>query len=306
MLLESQAPHFHTVRGMRLAYWRFGDPEGQPLLCVHGFLDHGASFRFMAEHLEGVQVVALDVRGHGHSDWVGPGGYYHFYDYYDDCRALLAELGWSRFSLLGHSMGGSIASGLAALEAERLDALVLLEGMGPPYSDLSLTPDRLRHWSTTLRKVHLNAGPDQRRAGRKVMADTADAARRLQGLNRRLPESRALALAETLTEPVEGGVSWRYDPLHRTPAAKPYLQGEAEAFWRAIEAPVLSVHGTETGWRVRGLSERHTHFRNITTAVLPEAGHNLHHDRPDAVADFVKTWMNSPGRCSSVLENDIA
>ena len=108
--------HYYSVRGLRLAYRTYGEAGGRPLLCFHGFLDHGASFRFMAEHLPEFRVVAPDVRGHGHSDWVGPGGYYHFYDYYDDARALLDQLGWSRFALLGHSMGGSIATGLAALE----------------------------------------------------------------------------------------------------------------------------------------------------------------------------------------------
>ena len=189
---------------MRLAYHVFGPADGRPLLCVHGFLDHGQSFRFLAEQLPSFRVVAPDVRGHGASDWVGPGGYYHFYDYYDDARALVDALGWSQFALLGHSMGGSIATGLAALEADRVEALIVLEGMGPSFADLSKSVDRLRGWSFVMRKAPHAEGPEGRRAARRVMADVDAAARRLRAVNPRLAADRARGLAETFTEPVEG------------------------------------------------------------------------------------------------------
>ncbi len=282
------------VRGLRIVVHAYGDPTGRPLLCLHGFLDHGSSFRFMAEHLPGYRVVAPDMRGHGESEWVGPGGYYHFYDYYDDCRAVIEAFGWSQFSLLGHSMGGSVATGLAALEADRVDRLVLLEGMGPPFGDLTLSVDRLRRWVQALRKPGCVGGPDERRMARRVMESVDDAARRIRTLNQRLPEARAKALAETSTEPVAGGVCWRYDPLHRTPAAKPFVRGEAEAIWRGIRAPVLSIHGAESPWRPEHTLERHRTLGQVLVGALAEAGHNLHHDQPERLAQVVKHWLSTP------------
>lgn len=291
---------FYRVRGMRLAYHVYGDPGGRPLLCLHGFMDHGASFRFVAEHLSDVCIIAPDVRGHGHSDWVGPGGYYHFYDYFDDVRALLAELGWSRFSLVGHSMGGSIAVAIAALEPDKVDSVVLLEGMGPPFADLDDTVGRIDRWSSALRRPAYNASPEQRRAARTPMRDVSDAASRLKAVNSRLPDARAVALAETMTEPAAAGsgVVWRYDPLHRTPSAKPYLRAEAEAIWRRIRAPVLSLSGTESNFRLEDLERRHQTFVRLVAGEIEAAGHNMHHDQPAAVAKAVAGWISERGHLS--------
>ncbi|MEM7674719.1 MAG: alpha/beta hydrolase [Myxococcota bacterium] len=294
--MNIEAPQYYSVRGMKLAYWTYGDPAGRPLLCVHGFLDHGASFRFMAEHLPDFFVVAPDMRGHGYSDWVGAGGYYHFYDYYDDCRTLMAELGWSRFDLLGHSMGGSISTALAALSPDQVSSLVLLEGMGPPFSDLTQSVSRLERWSNQLRKPMFAASPEDRRSQRRVMEGIDDAARRLRAVNPRLSIERAITFAECLTEPSGSGVAWRYDPLNRTPPAKPFIREEAESIWRGIQAPVLSVFGAETGWKPADLEARHACLPRVITHIISEAGHNLHHDRPDTVAQLVRAWSDKPGQ----------
>src|SRR5258706_3132064 len=61
--------------------WNMG---GAPtIVCCHGFLDLGWSFVWLAEELAaaGFRVVAFDWRGHGESEHVGRGGYYHFADY---------------------------------------------------------------------------------------------------------------------------------------------------------------------------------------------------------------------------------
>ena len=285
----------YTVRGLKLAYHAYGEPDGIPLMCIHGFLDHGASFRFMAEHLAGFRVVAPDMRGHGHSEWIGAGGYYHFYDYYDDVRALVHALDWTDFHLLGHSMGGSVAAGLAALEPDRIRSLVLLEGIGPPYSDLGEAVGRIERWSSALRKPRLNRGPEDRRSNRRVMEDVDDAASRLMALNPRLPAARARALAASSTEAVGDKVAWRHDPLHRTSAVKPFIRDEAEALWRAIKAPVLSLMGSDSGWRPGDLDDRYRVFERVTTGTVSDAGHNIHHDQPERLAEIVRQWIRSSG-----------
>lgn len=286
--MSSTLGHYR-VRGLELAYHRYGDPSAPPVLMIHGFLDHGQSFADVVAALpEARDVIAPDLRGHGHSGWVGDGGYYHFYDYFDDVRALVEHLALPPFLLVGHSMGGSVAVGTAAiLGPERVQAVLLLEGMGPPFQRLDASVERLERWSASLREPAMNLEVAARRAQRRPMVDRAEVADRLQRMNPRLPRDRAERLAFTSTEEVPGGLAWRADPLHRTPAAKPYVYEEATALWQALRMPVWSLYGEDAGWYPDRLGERHRAVPRLTPGVVPGSGHAIHQDQPRLVAQAI-------------------
>jgi pimeloyl-ACP methyl ester carboxylesterase len=287
---------------LRLALHGFlGPVDAGSVLGIHGFLDHGRSFRRAAEHLTDDRLIAIDNRGHGRSDWIGAGGYYHFYDYYADLAAVFDRYSDRTFGLVGHSMGGSIATAVAALFPDRVRWLLLLEGMGPPAHDLHDSVGRLKRWLTSTRLRH-DGPPEMRRNQRTVLADVREAAARLRRTNVRLSEDHALELAQSFTEPVNGGVAWAFDPLHRTPGAKPFQLDEAKAIWRGIRCPVLSLMG-EHGFRPPDLSDRHRHLARAVLGEVPDSGHNIHHDRPDVVAEAIRTLdagrLELPARCRS-------
>jgi 2-succinyl-6-hydroxy-2,4-cyclohexadiene-1-carboxylate synthase len=108
--------------------------SGEPLMLVHGFT--GAKEDF-ADFLDGFadrgwHVVAPDLRGHGGSEAPEDEEAYSLEAMADDLVALGDELGWDRFDLLGHSMGGMVAQVLALAHPERLRSLVLMDtGHGP-------------------------------------------------------------------------------------------------------------------------------------------------------------------------------
>ncbi len=100
---------------------------GRPLLLVHGFTGAKEDFAWHLDDLAGVgwHVVAPDLRGHGSSSKPDDG--YTFDHLADDVLGLADALGWERFALLGHSMGGVIAQQVALRAQERLTALVLMD-----------------------------------------------------------------------------------------------------------------------------------------------------------------------------------
>jgi 2-succinyl-6-hydroxy-2,4-cyclohexadiene-1-carboxylate synthase len=111
---------------------------GRPLLLVHGF---GGAKEDFADHVDalaelGWHVVAPDNRGHGKSDKPEGTGSYSFEIFAADTVALADALGWDRFVLLGHSMGGMIAQLVAAAHPDRLEGLVLMDTSHAPPEGL--------------------------------------------------------------------------------------------------------------------------------------------------------------------------
>ncbi|NIP19306.1 MAG: alpha/beta fold hydrolase, partial [Xanthomonadales bacterium] len=116
--------------------WR---SDGAPrVLCLHGWLDNAASFVPLANRLQGLDLVALDLAGHGHSVHRPPGTRYHMMDNLWDVESVLDALGWKDAIIMGHSLGGVIACTYAAAAPERVQRLIALDGLGP----LSATPEQ--------------------------------------------------------------------------------------------------------------------------------------------------------------------
>src|SRR6516164_6701708 len=118
--------------GLRLRYLELGEGPGVPVLLLHGFGADLNTWMFTQPALaEGRRVVALDLPGHGGSSKELPdaGG--------ESLAAIvgkaLAALGIERMHLVGHSMGGGIASSFALRQPERVATLTLLASalLGP-------------------------------------------------------------------------------------------------------------------------------------------------------------------------------
>lgn len=285
---------FVPVRGLPLALHHWGRGGAPILLMIHGFLDHGQAFQAMAQPLsQQFHVVAPDMRGHGQSGWVGAGGNYHFADYYHDLAQILTHLG-QPVALLGHSMGGMIATVTAALNPQAVRAVVLLDGMGPHTGEFSEAVPRLQRWLASLAAPGFGGDPEERRRSRRPLPSVQAAADKLRAINARLGEAQALHLAQTGTEPVQAGVVWRHDPLHRTPSSRPFRTDEAQPLWQAIGQPVLSIYADHSEWMPRDLRQRHAFVRDLRAMTLPGAGHNLHHEQPDLLARVVQAWLEDP------------
>ncbi len=126
-----------NVNGLELAIAEAG-VGGHPLLLVHGFTGAKEDFTEWLAPLagRGWHAVAPDLRGHGESDKPPTETAYSFDTFAQDLLGLADALGWGRFALLGHSMGGMVAQHVATRTPERLLALVLMDTGHGPVKDL--------------------------------------------------------------------------------------------------------------------------------------------------------------------------
>jgi pimeloyl-ACP methyl ester carboxylesterase len=256
-------------------------PGDLTFVLVHGFSDLGYGWIDVAERLaQHGHVVAPDLRGHGDSDWIGAGGYYHFFDYIADLDEVIARMARPRMILVGHSMGGSVCGYWAGTRPERLAGLVLIEGLGPPDSAALEPTARTANWIEAWRTG---------RSKQRVMPSLDEAVARLRKFDPLLDEAMARRMAVTGTREIEGGVTWKHDPLHMTMGPYPFRLDVAKAFWRRVACPTLIVDGAESRLNLplAERAERRASFANHRHVVVEGAGHAVQRHQPAAIADLI-------------------
>jgi len=287
--MKPSRSEFHAIHGLRHHVRIWGDAAAPRLFLLHGWMDVGASFQFLVDSFtRDWHVIAPDWRGFGLSEWARDEGYW-FPDYYADLEALADHYQPGEpVRLVGHSMGGVIASVYAGIRPDRVARLVSMEGLGLARHAPDQAPARYAQWLDQLKDL----------PAFKPYRSFDEVAARLRKKNPRLPEEHAAFLARHWAKQLPGGeVVLHSDPRHKT--FNPYLFriDEAIACWRRVTAPVLLVSGRQSEIPARmkdtpeQLAERKGAFRDHREVVLDDCGHMMHHDQPQRLAQLIEDFL---------------
>ena len=266
-MLSSSARQLHfDVLGLRLAAQRWHE-GGVPVIALHGWLDNSESFALLAEHMPTIDLVALDMAGHGWSDHRAAHASYLIWDDLREILAVADQLGWQRFGLLGHSRGAIVAALLASAMPERIRALGLIEGLWAQTTPAAQTPVQIAN--------SLSAESKQRSTGMFSSLDEMVSLRQRNGFG--VTESAARRLVTRNAEQgTDGQWRWRTDPRHKLPSMVMLTPEQQDACHRAIQVP------TELALAEQGLmlaypdyAERLLALPHINWASY-EGGHHLH------------------------------
>ena len=222
-----------SVNGLDLHYLDWGNAGAPPVVCVHGYTSSAQAFNALARYFhDRFHIVAPDVRGHGESSW-SSAGTYQYRDQVSDLAGLVDQLGLTRFTLIGTSMGGIIAMAYAEAHAEPLVRLVIND-IGPDVEGGSqritqIVGSRPEEFAT------LEDAMAYRREASSVTA------------SRPLADQRELALGVLRQRP-DGRWVWKMDPA--------YIQQRVQhgppprpALWPvlgSLPCPTMVVWGTES------------------------------------------------------------
>ena len=277
---------------LRLAAREWGDPALPPLLAIHGWLDNAASFDGLAPLLaEHFHIVALDLPGHGHSQHRPSGVRYHFVDYLDDVLAAADALGWEKFSLLGHSLGGGISSFIAAAFPERVANLFLIEVAGAVSAPVDKSLAQLQKGITQFRE-QFRQGPAGKALRVFADVDIAVAARRQAG---NLSDAAARALVLRGIREVEGGWSWSSDPRLMPASPQRFTEDQVLAILSGVRAPTLFVLAEPMAMQIpeSAMLARAAQIPNLTLIRLP-GNHHLHLENAGPVAAAIIRFLQRP------------
>jgi pimeloyl-ACP methyl ester carboxylesterase len=281
-------PEFHPVsyplRQLTLRGWRHGSVDGPLCLCLHGWLDNANSFLPLAEKLPHLQLIAIDLPGHGQSDHRSPDAHYHFLDWVDDVVQLLPLLSDQPLTLIGHSMGGMIATAVAASFPELVSRLILLDSIG-------LVTGAEQDTSLQLRKALLSR---QKRLDKRkpLYPDLASAAAARQAQSD-FDLASALLLAERGTLQQENSCTWSADLRLREVSAYRLSEAQAQQLIEAVQAPVVALmakQGIEL--MQQGRQRWQAHYQKIQLLEL-DGGHHLHMTHSTEVATQISSFLDS-------------
>lgn len=269
-----------TLRGQSL-----GNPQGEPLLMLHGWLDNSASFNPIAPFLAQYHIVAIDLPGHGHSDHLALDNPYHFIDSVTYVQRIVQALQWERFRLLGHSMGGGIATLYAGVAPETVSHLAIIEGLGPLTETAESVVTQVRDY---LRKsARILSRP-------RHVYHTVDDAAKARAKKGFISYQEAYQLAKRGTVPTVKGVVWRHDPKLYLPSPIRLTEQQVLAFINEITAPVCFIVASD-GFRY---DESKMQLRRAAVKSLQEVhvngGHHVHMEDPEAVADVLNAFYAKP------------
>ena len=256
------------LAGLRLAALEWGEPGQFPVLALHGWLDNAGSFERLAEHLQGCHIVALDLAGHGLSDSRAADASYNIWQEVGPVCEVAEQMGWSRFSLLGHSRGGAIASLVAGTYPALIDKLVLIEGGVPLLGEAADAPDNLARALAENRRLRDKSG--------RVFPDRETALeQRAQGFSP-VAYSTAEILARRSLRQVGGGYQWHADQRLKANSELRLTSDHARAFLSRIEAPVLLFLAERSPFcGSPAFQSVLPYFGSLEVLTLP-GGHHLH------------------------------
>jgi pimeloyl-ACP methyl ester carboxylesterase len=263
----------------RIALLRWGPPDPAPIFLLHGWMDCGAAWQLLVDQLpEEWPLLAIDWPGYGQS--ARQAGHYWFPEHLAELDWLLGEFSPDQPArIIGHSMGGTIASMYAGARPERIAWLVNMEGIGMPELPPAELPALIAGWLGDLRTPPLA----------RRYRDLEELVVALQRANPCLPMAHARFLATAWTRPMDGGFEMLADPRHQLRSPMRYTRAELEACWARVRAPQLLLYGEQSGHSRRVLdTELPMQLRKIMPALsiksISKAGHLMPYEQPEQVA----------------------
>ncbi len=252
------------------------------LLCVHGWLDNANSFLPLFPYLDNVEIVAIDLPGHGLSSPIGDNAYYHLLEAGLLLPRVVEALGWPSCHLLGHSLGGNLATIAAVADAAQFESLVLLESLGPLTEPAEQLPARL------------TKALEHRRAAHRY--DSRTFATPQQAVETRLAAAKmsqraAELIIERQLKPVEGGWQWSFDPKQRMASSVYLSEDQVTALLESLSLSTLVVLA-EDGYLASRTetSSRLAKIPRLVQVTVP-GNHHMHMDDPlptaNALCDFL-------------------
>jgi pimeloyl-ACP methyl ester carboxylesterase len=256
--------------------------SGPVVIGLHGYLDNAESLRPLSPYLQSYRFIALDLAGHGRSQHRSIGAQYNQADYIQDLYTLIEENGWESVILLGHSLGGILATMFAALFPEKVSAVISIDACGPLTQPATTTSEQMR-------EAVLSRHTKRRNKLRIVDLDEAVKARcKVSDIP---PDHARVILSRNLTQDAGGHCFWSSDPRLRTKSVLRLTEDQAENLMREIRCPVLFIGASNSFKHLETVFPKRAPWFKNAQYVQFVGGHHIHMENTDDVGLLIRQFV---------------
>ena len=258
-------------------YRKFGRPGGTPIIIVHGLSYFSYDWIEAAAQMAGDrEVVSIDMRGFGESDWSATRDY-KLETLSNDLIAVLDALGWDKAVLMGHSFGGRVCLATAGWKPERAAAVVLVDfapdiaAPGRRYTAQRIggQPDLFASVEEAMLYDHDDPADPKRRARWEAFLRETDKGYALK---------RDLHFRDNFKRALETGQS---SPV---PAFLWPMLAE-------LQIPLLVIRGSESNMFEAATLDKVKELNPRALAIELAGSHDLAGDNPDGLAKTVNAFL---------------
>jgi pimeloyl-ACP methyl ester carboxylesterase len=273
-----------SLPAVSIAGWQQGPAQQKVTLCLHGWLDNADSFLPLSAYLPELNLIAVDLPGHGQSGHRSSDAHYHFLDWIYDLATLIKIAGWQQVDIIGHSMGAMIGSVLAAVMPEMVRKLVLIDSIGLVTGEASNTTHQVR---TAIN--HRWQSPNKQKP---VYSDLQSAALARQNQSD-FDLNSALILTRRGTTACAGGLTWSADMRLRESSAYRLLQPQATQLLHDIQCPVLAILAKDGLPMMQQARQEYQHCYRQLELIELSGGHHCHMTQPEPTANAIRQFLLS-------------
>ncbi|GAA4354647.1 alpha/beta hydrolase [Kangiella marina] len=265
----------------------WGDPDGEPVLCLHGWLDNAATFHYLAPLLTNTtkyRLIAIEFPGHGQSEHLHPAADYQFISGIAIMDGVIDILKLNKPKLLAHSMGAALSSIYAGVFPQKVASIVSLDALGALVS----TPEG------TVKQ--LAKALEQRKAKRnkKRYFQTLQEAAQARAQVSELPVNILLPLIERGVTLCEDGYQWSSDARLKHLSWLRLTEPQMEAVMREIACPVLVVMASDGLYKDYPAIEQRFDYLQHVERIDIEGGHHLHMQFADQISGkILEFWSKN-------------
>ncbi|MFT6271046.1 MAG: pimeloyl-ACP methyl ester carboxylesterase [Alphaproteobacteria bacterium] len=269
-----------------LAIQEWGDNSKPTIICLHGWLDNSATFHRLAPLLsQDYHLLVVDLPGHGASEPLAMGAHYYIWQNIETLFELLAVKEFDSVHLLGHSMGGVVASLFAGTFTDKVLSLTLLDSLGPMTSESEQTPGQL---AKAIIDCQRTSSP------LRTFASVDDALKARKKSSPSMTDEALRPIVQRNLKVVEGGYCWRTDARLRHTSKVRLSEDQVSAFLVAISAPVLVIMADQGIVPKVWVEKRIKGIKRAQLVYLP--GHHHFHAEQEpagAINSHVKQFLRA-------------